>query len=70
MITAAEEHAHKSDEGDIHVCEFASGRLFRAVHLPVRVDPDSAKATFRNGMLHMTARAKTAEAKKIAIEAA
>jgi HSP20 family protein len=40
-------------EGYTHV-ETSSGVFQRAFRLPVEVDPDSVKATFRNGVLNVT----------------
>ena len=63
LITASSQHRHEEKKGTVHLCEFDSGRLFRSVHLPERIDPDSAKAEFRNGLLRVTATvAKTAVA--------
>jgi HSP20 family molecular chaperone IbpA len=56
LITANAHHQHEADEGTVHVCEFEKGRLFRSVHLPQPIDPDSAKADYRDGLLHLTAR--------------
>jgi HSP20 family protein len=70
LITGKTEHHHEARHGTVHLCEFAPGRLFRTVHLPERIDPDSAKAELRNGMLHMTAAVATAETQKIDVHAA
>src|SRR5215471_5790666 len=34
LIRAELKHEHKEDKGQVHQCEFASGNLFRSVHLP------------------------------------
>ena len=70
LITATGEHSHETKEGTIHVCEFASGRLFRSVHLPERIDPESVKAEYRNGMLRLTATVAKTATKKVDIQAA
>jgi HSP20 family molecular chaperone IbpA len=70
LITAAEEHRHEGKEGTVHVCEFSSGRLFRSVHLPDRVDPESVKAEFKNGMLRLTAAVAKTATKKVDVQAA
>jgi HSP20 family molecular chaperone IbpA len=31
------------------VSEFASGNLFRSIHLPKKIDPGKVKAEFKNG---------------------
>jgi HSP20 family protein len=48
-------HRHSGDEGEVHVCEFHRGRLFRAVHFPEAIAPDRMKAEMRNGLLRITA---------------
>jgi HSP20 family protein len=70
LITAASEHRHESKEGTVHLCEFEAGRLFRSVHLPDRIDPDSVKAECRNGLLRLTAAVAKASPKKIDVQAA
>ena len=70
LITAAEEHRHGEKKGTVHVCEFAAGRLFRSIHLPERIDPDSAKAELRNGLLRLTASIAKTTSKKVDVQAA
>jgi HSP20 family protein len=70
LITAAEEHRHEEQQGTVHVSEFGAGRLFRSVQLPERIDPDSAKAEFKNGLLHLTATIAKSASKKVDLEAA
>jgi HSP20 family protein len=73
LIRASTEHRHESTEGTVHLCEFESGRLFRSVHLPQPIDPDSVKAEYRHGLLRVTAavaKAATKATKKIDIQAA
>lgn len=48
-------HRHSGDEGEVHVCEFHRGRLFRAVHFPEAIAPDQTKAEMKNGLLRITA---------------
>ena len=70
LIKAETPHEHVP-EGTVHVCEFGSGKIFRSVHFPEKIDPESAKAEYKNGMLHVTAAiAKAAAAKKVDIKAA
>jgi HSP20 family molecular chaperone IbpA len=48
-----------------------SAKLFRAIHFPKRIDPASAKAELKNGMLKFTARVvEEASARKLGIAAA
>jgi HSP20 family molecular chaperone IbpA len=70
LIKASSQHEHTSDEGTVHLCEFDRGRLFRSVRLPERIDPDSVKAEYRNGLLRLTAKVAKAETKKVEIQAA
>ena len=55
LIKADIHHKHTSEEGAVQVCEFTGGQLFRSIHFPENVDPNSATAEYRNGMLHVTA---------------
>jgi HSP20 family protein len=71
LIRADVHHEHKEKKGDVHVCEFAHGNLFRSIHLPKKIDPDKVKAEFKNGLLTLNAPvAEEARAKKVTIEAA
>jgi HSP20 family molecular chaperone IbpA len=71
VITAKTEHDHSEQKGTVHYCEFRSGRMFRAIHLPKKIDPDKVKAEFKNGLLRLTAQiAQEARARTIKPEAA
>ena len=71
LIRADVHHEHKEKKGDVHICEFAHGNLFRSIHLPKKIDPDKVKAEFKNGLLSLIAPvAEEARAKKVTIEAA
>lgn len=71
LVKAELSHEHKEERGKVHICEFASGKLFRAIHLPKRIDPDKVKAEFKNGLLTLEAViAEEARAKKVQVEAA
>ena len=71
LVKADVHHEHKEKRGDVYACEFASGNLFRSIHLPKRIDPDKVKAEFKNGMLSLKAPvAAEARAKKVTVEAA
>jgi HSP20 family protein len=48
-------HEHTSDTETVHLREFSRGRLFRSVHFPLRIDPATVTADYRNGMLRITA---------------
>jgi HSP20 family molecular chaperone IbpA len=71
LIKAETSHEQRTDKGTVHLSEFASGKIFRSVHFPEKVDPNSAKAEYRNGMLHLTvAIAKVETLQKVEIKAA
>jgi len=71
LIKAETTHEHTAEKGTVHVCEFESGKLFRSIHFPEKIDPESAKTEYRNGMLHLTAAiAKAAAAQKVEVKAA
>lgn len=55
LIKANVDHRHTTDKGDVQVCEFTEGHLFRSIHFPDKVNPDSATAEYRNGLLRITA---------------
>ncbi len=71
LIKAETMHEHTSNTGTVHRCEFDRGKIFRSIHFPEKVDPNSVRADYRNGMLHLTAAiAKAAIAQKVEIKAA
>src|SRR5437867_9520030 len=71
VLKADIQHEHEEKKGTVHICEFQSGRMFRSIHLPKRINPDKVKAEFNNGLLRLTAEvAAEARAKKIKPEAA
>jgi HSP20 family protein len=71
LIKGKVDHEHTAQEGDVHVCEFKSGQMFRSVHFPQKIDPATVKAEYKDGMLHLTAIiAKSAEATKVPVKAA
>jgi HSP20 family protein len=71
LIKADILHKHAPEEGSVEVCEFTEGQLFRSIHFSEKVDPDSATAEYRNGMLRITASmAKPVAQKKVEIAAA
>jgi HSP20 family protein len=71
LVKAETRHEHKEDKVEVHTCEFESGRLFRAVRFPKKIDPDKVKAEFKNGLLTISAAiAEETRAKKVTINAA
>lgn len=53
-IRASTQHEAQQEQGDYHRCEIARGAFTRTLPLPAGVDPDAAKATFRDGLLELT----------------
>lgn len=54
LIRGQIDHRHHPEER-VHRCEFQSGRLFRAVAFPRRIDPQRVKADYRDGLLRVWA---------------
>ena len=70
LIKADAPHEHAA-EATVHLCEFGPGQIFRSIHFPEKIDPESAKAELKDGMLHVTAAiAKIVEPKKVDVKAA
>jgi len=55
LIKGQVHHRHVASKGDVQICEFDRGELFRAVHFPERVDPDQITADYKDGLLRITA---------------
>lgn len=70
LIKADVDHRHAAEEGAVHVCEFTGGKLFRSVHFPEKIDPNSVKVEYRNGLLRLTAAIAKAQPTKVEIKAA
>lgn len=70
VIKANIDHEHTAEEGAVHLCEFTGGKLFRSIHFPEKIDPDSVKVEYRNGLLRLTAAIAKAAPKKVEIKAA
>jgi HSP20 family molecular chaperone IbpA len=70
LIKGNVQHRHETKTGTVHVCEFQSGQLFRSIHLPEPIDPDSVKAEYKNGLLRLTARIAKTVPTKVDIKAA
>jgi HSP20 family protein len=70
LIKADIGHKHTPEEGAVQLCEFNGGQLFRSIHFPEKIDPDSATAEYRNGMLRLTASIAKPAAQKVEIKAA
>jgi HSP20 family protein len=70
LIKVKGEHQHQPKTCAVHLCEFTRGKLFRSIHLPDTIAPDSVKAECRNGLLRLTARIAKAVPTKIDVKAA
>ena len=70
LIRADIDHEHTAEEGAVHVCEFNGGKLFRSIHFPEKIDPNSVKAEYRNGLLRLTAAIAKAVPTKVEVKAA
>jgi HSP20 family protein len=71
ILKAETQHEHKEQKGIVHYCEFETGKMFRSIHLPRKIDPDKVKAEFKNGLLRLTAEiAGETRARKVKPEAA
>jgi HSP20 family molecular chaperone IbpA len=70
LIKAHNPHRHETEGGTVHLCEFESGRLFRSIHLPDRIDPDSVTAHYRHGVLRLTASIAKATPRNVGMQAA
>jgi HSP20 family protein len=71
VLKADIQHEHKEEKGTVHICEFQTGKMFRLIHLPKKINPDKVKAEFKNGLLRLTAEiAEEARGRKIKPQAA
>jgi HSP20 family protein len=55
LIQANLHHHAKQQEGEVILCEFAGGPLFRSYRFPEPIDPARATAEYHNGLLRVTA---------------
>ncbi len=60
-------HEEKEEKGNYYRCEISRGAFSRTVALPSDVDPDRAKAAFKDGILELTM-PKVEKAKRRAIK--
>jgi len=71
LIKAPVHHQHASSEGDVQLCEFKSGELFRSIHFPEKVDPRQVHAEYKDGLLRIRVSvAKKQTPTKIAVTSA
>lgn len=55
VLGAQVHHSDREQEGEVVLCEFAKGPLFRSYKFSEPVDPARVSAEYRNGMLRVTA---------------
>ena len=55
LVAADVHHADHKQDGEVVLCEFASGPLFRSYRFPEPVDPARVTAEYRTGLLLVTA---------------
>ena len=62
LLVEAEAHEqHEKGKGKTRTKTVRTAKLFRSVHFPRAIDPDSAEAEFRNGVLRLTAKVASGE---------
>ena len=69
VLSAQVHHSDRQQEGEVVLCEFANGPLFRSYKFSEPVNPARVSAECRNGMLRVTA-PLAQPATKVAVEAA
>jgi HSP20 family molecular chaperone IbpA len=55
LLSAHVHHSDREQEGEVVLCEFANGPLFRSYTFPEPVAPTRVSAEYRNGILRVTA---------------
>lgn len=68
LLAAEVHHSDRGQRGDVVLCEFVNGPLFRTYRFPAPVDPARVSAEYRSGILTVTAPLAN-QAKKVAVTA-
>ena len=55
LLAADVHHSDRAQEGEVVLCEFVNGPLFRTYQLSEPIDPARVSAEYRNGILRVTA---------------
>jgi HSP20 family molecular chaperone IbpA len=55
VLSAHVHHSDREQEGEIVLCEFANGPLFRSYRFPAPIDPARVAAEYKNGLLRVMA---------------
>lgn len=63
VVSAPLHHSDRQQDGEVVLCEFASGPLFRSYPFAQPVDPTRVTAEYRNGLLRITAPLATVAAR-------
>jgi HSP20 family molecular chaperone IbpA len=61
LVEAAAHEQREKGKGKTRAKKLRTTRLFRSVHLPRAIDPDTAEAELSNGVLRLTAKVATEE---------
>jgi HSP20 family protein len=69
LVAADVHHSDREQDGEVVLCEFVNGPLFRSYRFPEPIDPARVSAEYRNGLLRVTA-PLAHPATKVKIEAA
>jgi HSP20 family protein len=69
LLAADVHHSDRDQDGEVVVCEFVNGPLFRSYKFPEPIDPARVSTEYRNGLLRITAPVAHA-ATKVAVQAA
>jgi HSP20 family protein len=73
LIKGQTHHEKTSDKGKVHMSEIRTGQVFRSIRFPEAIDTTTAKAEYKDGMLHVTmaiAKGAAVTARKVDIKAA
>jgi HSP20 family molecular chaperone IbpA len=55
LLAADVHHSDRDQDGEVVLCEFVNGPLFRSYKFPEPIDPSRVSAECRNGLLRVTA---------------
>ena len=55
LLSADANRSVREHDGDVVLCEFEHGPLFRSYQFPEPIDPSRVVAEYRNGLLRVTA---------------
>lgn len=71
VIRGADQTEKQKYKGNLSYTERETSEIFRAVHLPVEVDPEKARAVVRDGVLEITLpKSQASKAKRVQVQAA